>query len=199
MHTADTQKQSLYIPSVKNIFKLDNGTLYRQIQDGDKSFKALKVPRSLIPTILINLHHLQGHAGTTKSYSLIKMEFFWKSICKDIEKFIQNWNISKQHNLQKQSYSYIHMTLGKRSFDSIACNLVGPFHPLIWKVNSYICTCKCLLINYPIAIPKPNKQAETIVQAYLQNIYTTFGGSLTMITDNGKEFKNDLFKKVADE
>ena len=29
--------------------------------------------------------------------------------------------------------------------------------------------------------------------------YATFGGSLTMITDNGKEFKNDLCKKVAEE
>ena len=56
----------------------------------------------------------------------------------------------------------------------------------------------CLLTNYPTAIPIPNKQAEIIVQAYFQNIYTNFGGSLTMITDNGKEFNNDLFKKVAD-
>ena len=57
----------------------------------------------------------------------------------------------------------------------------------------------CLLTNYPIAIPIPNKQVETIVHAYLQNKYTTIGSSLTMITDNGNEFKNDLFEKGADE
>ena len=90
------------------------------------------------------------------------------------------------------------MTPGKRPLDSIACDLVGPFHPHSSKGNSYILTCMYLLTSYPIAIPIANKQAETIIQAYLQNIYTTFGRSLTMITDNGKEFKNDLFKKVAE-
>ena len=151
-----------------------------------------------MPTPLINSHHLKGHARTTKSYSLIKREFFWKGMCKDIDKFIQNCNILKQHNLQNQSYSYTHMTPGRGPFDSISYGLVWPFHPLSSKCNSYILLCMCLLTNYPIAIPIPNKQAETIVQTYLQNICTTFGRSLTMITDNGKEFKNDLFKKVTD-
>ena len=152
-----------------------------------------------MPTILINLHHLQGHAGTAKSYSLIKREFFLKGMCKDIDKFIQNCNTYKQHNLQKQSHSYIHMTSGKRPFDSIVSDLVGPLHLHSSKANSYILTCMCLLTNCPIAIPIPNKQMVKIIQAFLQNIYTTFGRSLTMIADNGKEFKNDLSKKVADE
>ena len=136
--------------------------------------------------------------GTTKSYSLIKRELFWKGMHKDIEKLIQNCNICQQHNIQKQSYSYIYITPGKRPFDSIASKLVGPFYLPSSKGNSYIITCMYLLTNYPIAIPIPNKQAERVMQTYLQNIYTSFGRSLTMTTDNGKEFKNDLFKKVAD-
>ena len=141
--------------------------------------------------LTVDSHHLQGHEGTTKSYSLIKSEFFRKGMHKDIDKFIQNCNTCKQNNLQKQSYSYIHMSPGRRPFDSISCDLVGPLHPPGLKGNSHISTCMCLLTNYPIAIPLQNTQAETIVQAYLQNIYTTFDRSLIMITDNGKEFKND--------
>ena len=114
-------------------------------------------------------------------------------MCKDQDKFIQNCNICKQCNLLNQSYSYIHMTPGRRPFESIACDLVGPFHPPSLKGNSYILTCMCLLTNYPIAIPIPYTKLETIIQALLQNIYTTFGRSLTMITDNIKEFK-----KVSD-
>ena len=45
----------------------------------------------------------------------------------------------------------------------------------------------------------PNKQAETVIRAYLHNVYATFGGSLIMIIDNGKEYNNDLFRKVAEE
>ena len=40
------------------------------------------------------------------------------------------------------------------------------------------------------------KSAETVVQA-TYSIHATFGDSLTFITDNGKEFKNDIFQKVA--
>ena len=66
--------------------------------------------------------------------------------------------------------------------------MVRPFHPLSSKGNSYILTCMYLLTNYPITTPVPNKDAETIIQAYFPNIYNTFGGSLTMITDNETEF-----------
>ena len=55
----------------------------------------------------------------------------------------------------------------------------------------------CLLTNVPIAVPIPNETAETVVQAYLQDVYTTFAVSLTLITNNEKEFKNDFFLKVG--
>ena len=62
-----------------------------------------------------------------------------------------------------------------------------------------MCVPVCLFTNYPITIPISDKTAETAVQAFLQHIYVIFDGSLTLLTDNGKEFKNDLLKKVAAE
>ena len=96
-------KQSLHISSVNNIFKLDNDTLYGQTHDADKSIKVLIVPRFLIPIILINSHNLQEYAGKTKSYRLIKREFFWTGMGRDIDKFIHNCNRCKQNDLQKLS------------------------------------------------------------------------------------------------
>ena len=52
--------------------------------------------------------------------------------------------------------------------------------------------CLYLLMNYTITIPN-----KTCVKAYLQHIYATVGGSLTIIMDSGKEFKNELFQKCA--
>ena len=74
--------------------------------------------------------------------------------------------------------------------DSIAYNLIGPFCPSS-KWNTYVLMCICLLINYPIAIHIPNKTAVTVIKAYLQHICSTFGGSLTLIQECGKEFKNE--------
>ena len=118
----------------KKIIKLDRGTLYRQTQDGNKSFEALIVPRSLIHTILINSHRDMQEQNHT---ALSKVNSFGK-VCAKTGTFIQNCNICKHHNLQKlRNYSYIHMPPWRRPFDSIACNLVGPFHPPSSKGNSH--------------------------------------------------------------
>ena len=147
--------------------------------------------------MLVNSHNLQGYASTMKMYSLFKWDFFWKGICKHIDKFIQNCSICRHHSLQNLSYNYNYVTPARRAFDLIACNLVDPFHPPSSKGNSHI-HMYGHLTNFSIAIPIPDRHAETVIQAYLKHIYATFG-RLTMITDNSKEFNNDLFKKMAEE
>ena len=67
-------------------------------------------------------------------------------------------------------------------------HLIEPFQPKS-KGNTYILICMCLLMNYPIAIPISNKTSKTVAQAYLQYVYATFGGSLTLMTDSGKELE----------
>ena len=44
-----------------------------------------------------------------KIYYLIERDFFWKGTDKDIDKFIQYCYICGEQNLQKPSYSYIHI------------------------------------------------------------------------------------------
>ena len=38
-----------------------------------------------------------------------------------------------------------------------------------------------------------------MVTAYVDNVYAKFGGSKKILSDNGTEFKNQLFEKVAKE
>ena len=41
------------------------------------------------------------------------------------------------------------------------------------------------------------KTADEVVKAYLDHIYSLFGGSVKVMMDNGTEFKNKLFKEVV--
>ena len=77
-------------------------------------------------------------------------------------------------------------------------DLIGPFRQSE-DGNSYCLTACCEFTDYMFCLPIPNKEAETIVQAYLKYIYSLFGGSKVLITDNGSEFKNTLFKEVCKE
>ena len=55
-----------------------------------------------------------------------------------------------------------------------------------------------MLTGFTIAIPIKNKNAETICEAYRDNVYCVFGGSSRMLTDNGSEFKNIEMQEVCD-
>ena len=43
------------------------------------------------------------------------------------------------------------------------------------------------------------KTAEEVIQAYLDNVYSKFGGSTKILSDNGTKFKNKIFEQVAKE
>ena len=49
-----------------------------------------------------------------------------------------------------------------------------------------------------MAVAIPNKSAETVVKAYMDHVYSIFGGSSRMLTDNRSEFRNDVFDEVCD-
>ena len=55
-----------------------------------------------------------------------------------------------------------------------------------------------MLTAFTMAVPIPNKNSETIYNAYRDNIYCTFGGSSRILTDNGSEFKNKEMQQVCE-
>ena len=48
-------------------------------------------------------------------------------------------------------------------------------------------------------IPLKTKTAEEVIQASIDNIYSKFGGSLKILSDNGTEFKNKIFEQISKE
>ena len=46
-------------------------------------------------------------------------------------------------------------------------------------------------------IPLKTKTASEMVQAYINEVYTKFGGSIKILSNNGTEFKNQFFIDVA--
>ena len=76
----------------------------------------------------------------------------------------------------------------------ICMDIVGPISPVSSKGNRFCLTVVDMLTDYTMAVAIPNKSAETMVKAYMDHIYSIFG----MLTDNGSEFRNDVFDEVCD-
>ena len=41
--------------------------------------------------------------------------------------------------------------------------------------------------------------AEEVIQAYIENVYFKFGGSLKILSDDGTEFKNKILEQISKE
>ena len=54
-------------------------------------------------------------------------------------------------------------------------------------------------MGYVFCVPLKTKTAEEVIQAYIDNVYSKFGGSLKILSDNSTEFKNKIFEQVANE
>ena len=69
-------------------FTHDKGLLYKHITDAGKKFLALVIPKSWKYTVLVEAHDKLGHQGNSCTYCLIKCQYFWKGMNKDIWKYI---------------------------------------------------------------------------------------------------------------
>ena len=81
----------------------------------------------------------------------------------------------------------------------ISMDLIGEFHPPSAKGHRYALTVICMLTGYTFCVPLKTKTAAEVVKAYVDHVYAKFRGSIKILSDNGTEFKNELFTQVAKE
>ena len=88
---------------------IHNGLLYRYASDHSKDFCTLVIPKAWRYTILVETHDKMGHQGNNRTYSLIKQQYYWKGMAKDVKDYIQRCLACRQEKAQVQSYP-LHMT-----------------------------------------------------------------------------------------
>ena len=66
------------------------GLLYKHITDPGKKFLTLVIPKFWEYTVLVAAHDKLGHQGNSHTYCLIRCQYYWKGMNKDIWKYIAN-------------------------------------------------------------------------------------------------------------
>ena len=83
--------------------------------------------------------------------------------------------------------------------DFICMDLIGKFNPPSSQGNKFALMVICMLSSWTWCIPIVDKSAPVIVQAYFKNVHHLFEPSRKLLSDNGSEFKNQLFETIAQE
>ena len=98
--------------------------LYKNVTDTGKKFLALVIPKSWKCTVLVEAHNKLGHQGNSHTYWLIKCQYYWKGMNKDIRKNIANCILCQQEKAKVQQYPLQMTEIPDRPFDKIAIDLV---------------------------------------------------------------------------
>ena len=172
------------------IYKVQNKLLKRYMTDGDKIYETIVLPRALTGQLLKMAHDELGHNGTHRTYMLLKRLYYWKGLKPSVTKHIQRRYHCQRRNKQVVKYTTLHFNAATFPMQLISMDLIGEFHPPSSKGKRYALTVICMLTGYVFCVPLKTKTAEEVLQAYIDNMYSKFGGSIKILSDNGTEFKN---------
>ena len=73
-----------------DLFTHVRGLLHKCVTGLGQRILALIIPRSWKYNVLVETHDKLGHQGNTHTYCLIKHQYYWKGMNKDIRKYIYN-------------------------------------------------------------------------------------------------------------
>ena len=181
------------------LYIIQNKLLKRYVTDNNKTYETIVLPSALTAQILKMEHDNLGQNGTHRTYMLHKRLYYWKVLKPSVTKHIQRCYQCQRRNKQVVKYTTLHFDVATFPMQFISMDLIGEFHPATSKGKRYALTVICMLTGYVFCIPLKSKTAEEVLQAYINNVYSKFGGSIKILSDNGTEFKNKIFEQVAKE
>ena len=93
-----------------------------------------------------------------------------------------------------EKYAQLYFSTPRLPMQFISMNLIDSFAPSNNGYN-YALTLICMLTGYTFCVPLKTKTASKVVQAYIDEVYAKFGGSMKILSDKGAEFKYHMFTR----
>ena len=183
---------------LKKIFILDDGILYRLWSEDGQTYNCMVVQLILWDPLLVLGHNRNGHNGSRRTYNALKRSYYWPNMKKEVLFNYKNCSECILQNQTSTDTQFGTFTAPEGPMQFICMDIVGPISQVSSKGNRFCLTVVDMLTGYTMAVVIPNKSAETVVKAYMDHIYSIFGGSSCMLTDKGSKFKNDVFDEVCD-
>ena len=171
-----------------DLFTHIKGLLYKHIMDSRQKFLALVIPKSWKYTVLVEAHDKLGYQVKTHTYYLIKRQYYWKGMNKDIQKYIAKCMLCHREKAKIQNYPLQMMDIPNRPFDKIVIDLVTKCETST-SGNKHILTIIDHLKGWPEEFPIPDKIVDTIVSTFINEYLPVHTCSRCILPDNVTEFK----------
>ena len=178
-----------------DIFTQVRGLLYKHVTESGQKCLALVIPKSWRYTVLVEAHDKLGHQGNTGTYCLMKCQYYWKGMNKDIRKYIANCTLCCREKAKVQTYPLQMTEISDRPFDKIAIDLVIECEAST-SGNKHILTIIDHLTGWPEVSPILDLSADTIVPTFINHYLPVHMWHMYIFLDNDTEFENTLMDQV---
>ena len=125
--------------------------------DSNQRFLAQVISKSWHFTVLVEAHDTLGHQGVNRTYHLVRHQYYWKGMNKDVHKYINNCALWKRGKAKTQMYPLQMTDICDRPFDKIGIDLVLDFSVSPSR-NQHILTIIDHLMGWPEAFPFPKRR-----------------------------------------
>ena len=116
---------------------------------------------------------------------------------RDILQHCKHCEVCEKFKIERVKFEKLQFSSPNQPMEFISMDLIGEFYPPTSRGHRYALTVMDMLTCFVFCVPLKTKKAKEVVQAYLIEVYYCFGGSRKILSDNGTEYKNDLFQEVA--
>ena len=165
----------------------------------DANQLVLVVPDSLKAFVLWRHHGLplSGHNGRKRVYAALSSKFWWKGMYDSVRRWVRGCTLCSKRKLSRPRRAGTpKMILSGYPFHIVSIDLVGPM-PETSSGNKYVLTMQDCFTRWPIAVPVPNTDAETISHALFRNLLTVYGCPTKILSDQGSNLIAEAVQAVC--
>uniref|UniRef100_A0A3B3BXR1 Gypsy retrotransposon integrase-like protein 1 n=1 Tax=Oryzias melastigma TaxID=30732 RepID=A0A3B3BXR1_ORYME len=141
---------------------------------------------------LMECHDNPGgnHNGVRGTRDRVVAGYYWPTITQDVEEWVKSCHRCQLNDPIKTVARVLHPIKVKEPWEVLGMDLIGPL-PETREGNKYILTMTDLFTKWVIAEPLKTKTAAEVSAILTTKLYT-FGMVRKIITDQGKEFVNQV-------
>ena len=186
-----TRRVKILLRSRKKLFFDDEGLLRRRSQEAEQ----LVLPNCLRHLVYEELHQNMGHLGSERTFALAKQRVHWPGMLLDIEEFVRERCpcIARKKPSVKQ-YAPMQSIVTSAPLELLAIDYVHLENSSAG--HEYILVITDHFTRYTQAYPTKNKSSVTAAKHLYDDFIFRFGAPTKLLSDQGREFDNNLFKEV---
>ena len=183
----------------KSSLSLQRGVLYYKWFGPDTTATLkLVVPYHLREQVLqmYHDHRIGAHLGIKKTMSNISRSFYWPTLRRDIELYVQTCGVCRRNKPSSALRAPLqHYQVGLPG-ERVHIDFLGPF-PQSEAGNKYVMVMVDQFTKWVELAPLPDQTAVTTATTFFEQWVSRFGTPLYVHTDQGSNFTSELFTELC--